>query len=62
LLKSKYAAFKMFKHYINKVENQLNKKTNVIKSDRDGEYKAWFGEFCSQNDIIHQTIASYSPQ
>ena len=52
----------MFKHYKNKVENQFNKKTNVIKSDRDREYKVSFGEFYSQNGIIHQTITSYSPQ
>ena len=62
MLRSKYEAFEMFKHYKNKVENQFNKKTNVIKSDRDREYKASFGEFCSQNGIIHQTIAFYSPQ
>jgi hypothetical protein len=30
----------MFKHYKNEVENQLNKKIKVIRSDRDGKYKA----------------------
>jgi hypothetical protein len=37
----------MFKHYKNEVENQLNKKIKVIRSDRDGEYKALFSELCS---------------
>ena len=34
----------------------------VIRSDRGGEYEAPFGDFCSQNGIIHQTTAPYSPQ
>ena len=61
LLMNKYEAFKMFKHYKNEVENQPNKKMKVIRSDRSGEYKALFGEFCSQNDVIHQTTTPYSP-
>jgi hypothetical protein len=44
-LRSKDVALKMFKHYKNKVENQLNKKKKVIKSDKGGKYKAPFGEF-----------------
>ena len=44
------------------MENQLDRKIKVIRSDRGGEYKAPFGDFCSQNGIIHQTIAPYSPQ
>jgi len=37
----------MFKHYKNEVENKLNKKIKVIRSNRDGEYKASFSELCS---------------
>ncbi|XXG54031.1 hypothetical protein AAC387_Pa03g2009 [Persea americana] len=62
LLRSKDEALKMFKHYKNEVENQLDKKIKVIRSDRGGEYKSPFGEFCSQHGIIHQTTALYSPQ
>ena len=34
----------------------------MIRSDRGGEYEAPFGDFCSQNGIIHLTTAPYSPQ
>ena len=44
------------------VENQLDRKIKVIRSDRGGEYEAPFGDFCSKNGIIHQTTAPYSPQ
>ena len=27
-----------------------------------GEYEVIFGEYCTKYDIIHQTIAPYSPQ
>ncbi|XXG46721.1 hypothetical protein AAC387_Pa02g1495 [Persea americana] len=60
LLRSKDEALEMFKHYKNEVENQLDKKITVIRSDRGGEYESPFGEFCSQHGIIHQTTAPYS--
>jgi len=47
LLRRKDEALEMFKHYKNEVENQLNKKIKVMRSDRDGKYKALFGELCS---------------
>jgi len=62
LLRSKVEALEIFKHYKNTIENQLNKKIKVITSDRGGEYEASFVNFCSQNDIIHQTTAPYLPQ
>lgn len=52
----------MFKHYKIEVENQLDKKIKVVRSDRGGEYSTPLNEFCSQNGIIHQTTAPYSPQ
>ena len=52
----------MFQHFKNEVENQLDRKIKVIRSDRCGQYEAHFGGFCSQNGIIHQTTAPYSPQ
>ena len=62
LLRSKDEALEMFKHFKNEVENQLDRKIKVIRSDRGGEYEAPFGDFCSQHGIIHQTTAPYSPQ
>ena len=52
----------MFQHFKNEVENQLDRKIKVIRSDRGGEYEAPFGDFCSQHCIIYQTTAPYSPQ
>jgi hypothetical protein len=40
LLKRNHEVLEIFKHYKNEVENQLNKKTKVIRSDRGGEHKA----------------------
>ena len=62
LLRSKDDALEMFQHFKNEVENQLDRKIKVIRSDRGGEYEAPFGDFCSQHGIIHQTTAPYSPQ
>ena len=62
LLRSKDEALEMFQHFKNEVENQLDRKIKVIRSDRGGEYEAPFGDFCSQHGIIHQTNAPYSPQ
>ena len=62
LLKSKDEALEKFILYKNEVENQLNKKIKVIRSDRGGEYEAPIGEFCAQHGIIHEVTAPYSPQ
>ena len=62
LLRSKDEALEMFQHFKNEVENQLDRKIRVIRSDRGGEYEAPFCDFCSQHGIIHQTTAPYSPQ
>ena len=61
LLHSKDEVVEVFKHYKLEVENQLSKRIKIM-SDRGGEYDAPFDEFCSQNGIIHQTTAPYSPQ
>uniref|UniRef100_A0A2N9F5X3 Integrase catalytic domain-containing protein n=1 Tax=Fagus sylvatica TaxID=28930 RepID=A0A2N9F5X3_FAGSY len=61
-LGSKDEALESFIHYKKEVENQLNKKIKVLRSDRGGEYESPFGEFCSQHGIVHQTTAPYSPQ
>ena len=62
LLKSKGEAIEKFVLYKNEVENQLNGKIKVLKSDRGGEYESPFVDLCAQHGIIHETTAPYSPQ
>jgi len=62
LLKSKDEAKDKFILYKNEVENQLNKKIKVVRSDRGGEYVSPYAEFCAQNGIRHEFTAPYSPQ
>ena len=62
LLKSKDYTIKKFVLYKREVENQLNKKIKVLRSDRGGEYESPFFDVCAQHEIIHETTASYSPQ
>jgi hypothetical protein len=47
LLRSKNEALESFIHYKKEVENQLNKKIKVLRSDRGEEYESPMGEFCS---------------
>ncbi|CAM8956955.1 unnamed protein product [Rhodiola kirilowii] len=44
------------------MENQLNKKIKMLRSDRGGEYVEPFGTLCAQNGIIHEVTPPYSPQ
>ena len=61
-IRRKDEAIEAFMQYKNEVENQLNKKIKVLRSDRGGEYESPFGEFCLQHGIIYHTTAPYSPQ
>ena len=45
LLKSKDEGIEKFVPYKNKVENQMNKKIKVLRSDRGGEYESPFVDF-----------------
>ena len=47
LLKSKDEVIEKFVLYKNKVENQLNKKINVLRSDQGGEYESSFVDVCA---------------
>ena len=47
LLKNKDETIKKFVLYKNEVENQLNKKINVLRSDRGGEYELSFIDVCA---------------
>ena len=63
LLHRKDEALNSFKTYKAEVENQLEKKIQVIRSDRGGEYESTaFSDFCAQYGIVHQTTAPYTPQ
>ena len=44
--RSKGKSLEIFKYYKKEVENQLNKKIKVIRSDKSGEYKIPFSELC----------------
>ncbi|GJT50472.1 retrotransposon protein, putative, ty1-copia subclass [Tanacetum coccineum] len=63
LINTKYEALNMFETYKAEVENQLDKKIKILRSDRGGEYESNdFAEFCSTFGIVHQTTAPYTPQ
>ena len=62
LLKSNDEAIEKFVYYKNEVENQLNNKIKVLRSDRGGEYELQFVEFCAWHGIIYETTTPYSPQ
>ena len=62
LLKSKDETIEKFFLYKREVENQLNKKIKVLRSDQGGEYESPFFDVCAQHRIIHETTTSYSPQ
>ena len=47
LRKSKDEAIDKFVFYKNKVENKLNKKIKVLRSDQGGEYKSPFVDVCA---------------
>jgi hypothetical protein len=63
LLKSKDEALHYLKTYKAEVENQLERKTKRLRSDRGGEYFSGdFSDFCVEHGIIHEWTPPYSPQ
>ena len=56
LLRSKDEALEMFQHFKNEVENQLDRKIKVIRSDRGGEYEAPFGVAERKNITLKEMI------
>ena len=63
LLKHKDEAFAVFKNYKAEVENQLDKKIKILRSDRGGEYFPHeFNKFCEEHGIIHQCSAPRTPE
>ena len=59
---SKVMCIVMCTYSKNEVENQLNKKIKVLRSDQGSEYESSFVDFCAQHGIIHETTTPYSPQ
>ncbi|XP_069148083.1 uncharacterized protein [Solanum lycopersicum] len=48
--------------YKTEVENKLDRKIKMIRSDRGREYESPFAEICLENEIIDQATATYTPQ
>nr|GEY67742.1 ribonuclease H-like domain, reverse transcriptase, RNA-dependent DNA polymerase [Tanacetum cinerariifolium] len=62
-LKSKDEAFKTFKEFKLKVENEVGKKLKSFKTDRGGEFTSReFTRYCKENGILRQLTSPYSPQ
>ena len=63
LIKTKDEAFDKFKLYKAEVENQIDKRIKIIRSDRGGEYFSnEFDAFCEEHRIIHQNSTIFTPQ
>ena len=62
-MRSKDETFNKFKCYKSIVENQMEKKIKILRSDRGGEYfPTEFTLYCEENGIIHQRSAPYTLQ
>ncbi|GKC98142.1 enoyl-[acyl-carrier-protein] reductase [NADH], chloroplastic [Tanacetum coccineum] len=48
--------------YKTEVENQLDRKIKVVRSDKGGEYVSPFADLCAKHGIRHEFTAPYSPQ
>uniref|UniRef100_A0ACD5Z493 Uncharacterized protein n=1 Tax=Avena sativa TaxID=4498 RepID=A0ACD5Z493_AVESA len=63
LLRQKSEGFEMFKTFKAEVENQLNKKIKILRTDRGGEYTSGIlDDFCKEHGIVHQYTLAYTPQ
>lgn len=61
LLKSKDEIVTKFVLYTSKVDNQLNRKIKIIKSEHGGEYVTLIGEYCTQYGVRCEVIPLCSP-
>lgn len=62
-MKDKQNVLDVFKDFKNKVENQLNHKIKIIRTDNGKEYcNLNFEKYLTNCGITHQTSAPYSPQ
>lgn len=63
LIKNKAQVFDRFESYRNLVENQLNRKIKILRTDNGTEYcNRKFKEVCDKNGIIHQKSCPHTPQ
>lgn len=72
LIKEKSESLDVFKIFKAEVENQLNRKIKVVRSDRGGEYYGKhsdvgqspgpFALFCQEHGIVNQFTMPYTPQ
>jgi len=63
LMRNKSEAFEKFKEFQNKVENQLERKIKVLRSDRGGEYLSTdFGNHLIDCGIVPQLTPPGTPQ
>ena len=63
LLKLKSDVLNIFKHFKITIENQLDLKIKILRSDGGGEFSSKaFAEFCSSQGIIHQFSCPHTPQ
>ena len=62
-MRHKSESFEKFKEFKNEVENQLNKKIKVLRSDRGGEYLSHeFGDYLRECGIVTQLTPPGTPQ
>ncbi|GBP23617.1 Retrovirus-related Pol polyprotein from transposon TNT 1-94 [Eumeta japonica] len=62
-MKNKHEAFQCFKDYAAKVENLLDRKIKVLRSDNALEFcSKEFKNFLKQKGIVHQKSNPYTPQ
>ncbi|KAK9108126.1 hypothetical protein Syun_024137 [Stephania yunnanensis] len=63
LISHKSEALECFKKYINLVENQLDKKIKMLRTDRGREYLSdQFKQLCDEKGIDRQLTIPYTPQ
>lgn len=63
IIKSKTEVFEKFIEYKNRVENELNKKIKILRSDNGLEYtNKNFANYLKKYGILHQTSNPYTPQ
>lgn len=62
-MKQKSEAFQHFQDYKAKVENQLNRKVKILRSDNGKEFcNKSFDDYLTKNGILHQKSNSYTPE